>query len=219
MKKTIITIIIVILMTNYIKAQDNSGVQENKTDFRKTAFFGIKAGANYSNLYDTKSEEFNAGGKYGLAAGIFVPIPILGKLIGIQPEILFSQKGYQTSGNLLGSPYKFTRTSDFIDVPLFVSLKPSEFVTLLAGPQFSYLLYQTDEFTSSNITKTQEKEFKNDNIRKNIMCFICGFDVTLSHLVLGARAGWDLQDNNGDGTSTNPRYKNVWYQATIGLRF
>ena len=27
-----------------------------------------------------------------------------------------------------------------------------------------------------------------------------------------------IQNNNGDGTSATPRYKNVWYQATIGLR-
>jgi hypothetical protein len=33
------------------------------------------------------------------------------------------------------------------------------------------------------------------------------------------RGSWDLKNNNGDGTSTTPRYKNVWYQATVGYRF
>jgi hypothetical protein len=37
--------------------------------------------------------------------------------------------------------------------------------------------------------------------------------------VLSARSGWDVQRNNGDGTSSIPRYKNVWFQATIGYRF
>jgi hypothetical protein len=44
-------------------------------------------------------------------------------------------------------------------------------------------------------------------------------DFNLNQFVVSGRAGWDLQKNNGDGTSTNPRYKNVWYQATIGLKF
>ena len=29
----------------------------------------------------------------------------------------------------------------------------------------------------------------------------------------------DIQNNNGDGTSTTPRYKNVWFQGTLGFKF
>jgi hypothetical protein len=36
----------------------------------------------------------------------------------------------------------------------------------------------------------------------------------MNNIVIGARAGWDLLNNKGDGTSTTPRYKNMWYQAT-----
>ena len=90
---------------------------------------------------------------------------------------------------------------------------------MLAGPQFSYLLKQKDVFTSSSTSYNQEQEFKNDNVRKNILCFTGGIDVTLNNVVLGARAGWDVQNNNGDGTSTTPRYKNVWYQVTFGFIF
>jgi len=38
-------------------------------------------------------------------------------------------------------------------------------------------------------------------------------------LVLSGRVAWDLYDNNGDGTSTTPRYKNVVGQITLGYRF
>ena len=55
--------------------------------------------------------------------------------------------------------------------------------------------------------------------KKSVLCFLGGIDINLDQFVLSARAGWDLQNNNGDGTSTNPRYKNVWYQATIGFKF
>ena len=150
--------------------------------------------------------------------GAFASIPI-GTYIGIQPEFLYSQKGFQGSGNILGLPYKLTRTTTFIDVPILVQLKPSSFFTIVAGPQYSYLVKQKDVFENGITTIEQENEFENDNLRKNIFCFTGGFDVNVSQLVVGARAGWDIQNNNGDGSSTTPRYKNMWYQVTLGFRF
>jgi hypothetical protein len=139
--------------------------------------------------------------------------------VGIQPEVLFSQKGYKSTGTYLGNTYSMTRTTDFIDIPLLVAFKPVEIVTIVAGPQFSYLLKQKDEFTGGSITSTQEHDFSNDNYRKNTLSVLGGADVNIDHLILGARIGWDVEKNNGDGTSTTPRYKNMWYQATVGYRF
>jgi hypothetical protein len=192
--------------------------QESRTDLREKALFGLKAGTNYSNVYDSQTESFHADPKFGLAAGAFFAIPI-GKFLGVQPELLYSQKGFQATGISRGSTYQFTRTTSYIDVPVLFSLKPVKFLTIHAGPQYSYLLNQKDVFTYSSSSVEQEQDFKNDNIRKNTLCFIGGADINLGHLVLGARAGWDLQNNNGNGTSTTPRYKNVWYQATVGFRF
>ena len=196
----------------------NSIAQENTTDFRDKLTFGLKAGLNYSNVYDSKGEEFTSGAKFGLAAGVALAIPIT-KYIGIQPEVLFSQKGFNGKGKVLGSNYSFTRTTDFVDVPLLFQFKPSEFISIVAGPQVAFLIRQKDVFTNATTTIEQEKEFENDNIRKNMFCFTGGLDINLKHIVLGARAGWDVQNNNGDGSSSTPRYKNVWYQGTIGYRF
>jgi hypothetical protein len=180
--------------------------------------FGLKVGTNYSNVYDSEGEEFDANAKFGLAAGAFLSIPI-GKFLGIQPEVLFSQKGFKATGRMLGSTYDLKRTTNYIDVPLLVAIKPIKAITLLAGPQFSYLLKQKDTFSNETTNFQQEQEFKNDNIRKNTLCFIGGLDFNLEHTVISARAGWDLSNNNGDGTSTTPRYKNAWVQATVGYRF
>jgi len=46
---------------------------------------------------------------------------------------------------------------------------------------------------------------------------ISGFDVNVKRFIFGARVGWDLFQNNEDGTTATPRYKNIWYQATIGF--
>lgn len=207
MKKILLIMVTITFMANISSAQSMS------TDLREEFHFGLKAGVNFSNVYDAKDQEFNADFKIGFAGGAFLAIP-MGKIVGIQPEILFSQKGYKASGTFLTIPYQYTHTASFIDIPLLVALKPSPFVTLLAGPQYSFLIQEKDEFASG--TFTQDQDFELD---KNVFCILGGIDVNLSNFVIGGRAGWDLQNNNGDGTTTKPRYKNFWYQATLGIRF
>jgi hypothetical protein len=191
--------------------------QENITDVRDRVLFGAKAGLNYSNVYDSQGEGFQANPKVGLAAGVFLALPI-GRFIGIQPEALISQKGFSSTGSLLGGNYSMTRTTTYLDIPLLFALKPSEFITLVAGPQYSFLMHQTDAFNNGVTSVLQEQTFENENPRKNILGVTGGIDLTIKHVVLGARAGWDVLNNNGDGTTSTPRYKNVWYQATIGFR-
>ena len=178
---------------------------------------GIKVGSNYSNVFDSKGEQFVADGKYGLAAGAFLSLPV-GKLIGIQPEVIYSEKGFKATGAFLGSNYSATRTTTYIDVPILLAIKPISYLTILAGPQYSFLIKQNNNFTGTLATVDQQKIFDNDNIRKNVLGLTGGVDINLSSFVVSARAGWDVQNNNGDGTSTTPRYKNAWYQATIGYR-
>lgn len=187
-------------------------------DDREKIHIGAKIGMNYANVYDTEGEEFDADPKLGLAAGAFLSIPI-GTYIGIQPEVLFSQKGFKATGSVLGSEYEFTRTTNYIDIPIYLALKPSSFLTIVAGPQFSYLMSRKDKFESSFLNTEQEDEFENENIRKNTLGASFGLDININHFVIGARAAWDLQDNKGDGTSSTPRYKNTWLQATVGFKF
>src|SRR4051812_33389641 len=94
----------------------NSNAQ-TKTDYRDKLMFGLKIGANLSNVYDTQGENFKTDPKLGLAAGAFLSIPI-GKYFGIQPEILFSQKGFQATASQSGTPFSFTRTTSYLDLPL-----------------------------------------------------------------------------------------------------
>ncbi len=188
------------------------------SNFNEKISIGVKAGANLSNVYDTQGEEFNADAKLGLAAGVFFQIPI-GSILGFHPEILFSQKGYQGAGSVLGSDYDYVRTTNYIDVPLLVAFKATPFITLLAGPQYSYLVSQKYALHTALGDINQEEQFENENLLKNTLSATGGFDINLSNFVIGARAGWDLLSNKGDGTSTSPRYKNMWYQATVGLRF
>lgn len=189
-----------------------------KVDHRDHLLFGVKLGLNYSNVYDAQGDNFVADAKFGVALGGFVSIPI-GSFIGVQPELLYSQKGYKSSGTFLGTSYSMTRTTDFLDIPIYFVVKPVENIFLLFGPQYSYLLKRTDDFTGGSLTASDIQTYTNDNLRKNIFGLAGGLDINIDHLIIGLRAAWDTTSNNGDGTSSTPRYKNMWYQATLGFRF
>lgn len=187
-------------------------------DYRDNLKFGLKAGGNYSNVWDERDQDFEADGRAGFATGMFLHIPI-GKFIGVQPEVLFSQKGFKGSGVLLGQSYEFKRTTNYLDVPLLFTFKPTSVFTLVAGPQFSFLMSQQDNLTSGPYTTSEFREYENDNIRNNTLGAVVGFDVNVNHFVVSPRAGWDFQTNHSDGSSSTPRYKNQWLQLTLGYRF
>ena len=202
------------MTTAAVNAQTEKGTFENRERFQ----IGLKAGASISNVYDTRGDQFQANAKVGFTGGIYFAIP-LGKYIGLQPEVLITQKGFRGSGSLLGYNYDFKRTTTFLEIPLLFAIKPSEFLTIVVGPQYAFLLHQRDQFTNSFITVEQEQEFKQDNIRKNIFGFVGGVDINIKNFVIGGRIGIDAINNRGNGTSNTPRYKNLWGQITFGYKF
>lgn len=212
LRKIIVITPLFLLLVTFVNAQQ--GTTENRERFQ----VGLKVGGTYSSVYDAKGEEFIATPKFGFTGGTFIMIPV-GKFLGLQPEVLITQKGFKGSGRLLGDTYSFKKTTTFLEIPLFFTVKPSEFITILIGPQYSFLLHQRDKFTSSVVNFDQEHSFEQDNIRKNIFGFVGGVDVNIKNLVLGARIGMDVMNNRGDGTSNTPRYKNICGQITIGYKF
>jgi hypothetical protein len=210
MKQAIYLIIVLVALDLPCRAQD-------ELDCRTELMFGLKAGVNNSKVYDTQGEGFQTRTKSGIAAGAFLTIP-LNLLLGIQPELLFSQKGFIGIGKIPGSAYQLSRTTNYMDVPLFFALKPNRFISLLAGPQFSCLWRQNDVFTNSITGAVQEQSVQNENPNKNSLGFSGGLDINVEDAVFSLRVAWDVQSNNDEATSSVPRYKNAWYQFTFGLR-
>jgi hypothetical protein len=207
-------------------AQENTSESSSKRDrdnissreAKRKLVFGLKAGLNRSNVYDTKGLNFVANPKTGFAGGVFAAIPI-GGLIGVQPEVHISQKGFTGRGMVNNESYTLNRTTTFLDIPLQLQIKPVRFFSLVLGIQYSYLLNENNEYSFEDKSIDENQQFDNNNLQKNIFAAVGGFDINIRHLVLSGRTGWDIQHNNGDGTSTDPRYKNVWLQGTLGFRF
>lgn len=191
--------------------------QTTDMDPREKLTAGLKAGINNSRVWDERGEDFRADPRIGFAGGLFVGIPI-GKFLGFQPEVLFSQKGFKGAGTLLNSAYSFSKVSSYLDIPLQIQIKPSPYLTFVGGPQYSYLIKEKNIYTFGDNSLEQQTEFENTNIRKNILGVVLGLDVNIHRLVVSGRVGYDLQTNHGDGNSSTPRYKNQWLQFTVGFR-
>jgi hypothetical protein len=230
MKKTLLFLGICCLVSTISVAQDstktnvtintNSSSVSNSlpTDNREKYQFGLKAGMCIADVFAGQGSQFHAESKYALTAGAMIHFPIT-KYFGFQPEISVSQKGFKGSGELLASPYNFTRTSFIMDIPLQMVFKPTEFISLLTGFQYSYLIKQRNEFTTSFSSYSQEQVFRNETLRRSNAGFICGADINLKHMVLGARASWDFFRNTTDDSAITPRYKNVCFLGTVGYKF
>lgn len=201
--------------------QTTTMITPTPTDDHRDEFgFGIKGGINVSNVYDEEGEDFVANNRVGFYGGVFVSVP-LGTYIGLQPEILYSQKGFKGKISGLVNSYDFERTTDYLDIPLQLQIKPIKELTFLVGPQYSYLMNTKDEFRvgGSGFTDEQEEELSTDNIKKNIFGFVVGAEANFSGFLISARAGWDITKSDADGDSVNPRYKNQVLQFGVGYTF
>ncbi|MEX0648902.1 MAG: porin family protein [Balneolaceae bacterium] len=173
---------------------------------------GLKVGFNNSNVWDERDHEAVADSKIGLAGGMFLFIPV-GNVIGLQPELLISQKGYRHSYDFSGSSYFFRRTATYLDIPLQVFINPGELFTLVAGPQYSYLLHQKDRH---NYDESSQPEFDIGNVRQSSFGFTGGVDFEFKQFVFSFRLMWDLLEHDGD--SSTPRYRNQSAQFTVGYK-
>jgi hypothetical protein len=109
--------------------------------------YGVKGGLNFSNIYSTK---LNTNFKQGFHAGVYAKFNLI--ILGIQPELLFSQRGY-VEENVKDV------TLNYIDIPVMLKLKILPMITLDLGPQFSYLVNSSTKGIGNVLTV--QPDFKN----------------------------------------------------------
>lgn len=206
---------VALFSANSMTAQDQTNSSAYDMDAREELKVGIKAGMNYSNTYSESGDDFVADGKAGFAGGVFVSIP-LSKLIGIQPELMYSQKGFKSEGKIIGIPYSGKATFSYLDLPIHLQIKPTENISILAGPQFSYLL--SSKYELGNFSSTQNSDAEDDNNRATIGVS-AGVDFTVENFLISARGSWDLSKVNKDNSTSDLNYKNQVLQVTLGYRF
>ncbi|WP_026897595.1 porin family protein [Daejeonella oryzae] len=177
--------------------------------------FGVKAGANLSNIIKTDDESFKTDFKPGLHAGLTMEIG-LGNTFSFAPELMFSQKGYK-SERTLGT---LTQTTNWIEIPVLAKIQAAPKFNIFLGPQVSFLTKTTNKFEGSFGTAEQTINEDSDNFRKSIAGGVvgAGFDIT-PKIGLSARYALDFQKNNENGTSETPVFRNQVIQAGLGFKF
>ena len=105
--------------------------------------FGLKGGVNYSNVAGDLQKEEIYNSKVGFHGGLSANIGLLGQALSIQPELLYSQKGYNYLNEEavidgLEHENKGKRNFSYVDLPVVLRVKARGFF-VEAGPQIGYL--------------------------------------------------------------------------------
>jgi hypothetical protein len=179
---------------------------------------GLKGGLSIATIIKTNDNSFSSDPLYGFNGGAVLYLP-LGHVVAIQPEVLFSQKGYRATGTaLVGGDYDYRRYLNFLDLPVLLRINASKDFAIVAGPQYSFLLNTHTSFKSGTSSYEQTVKNENDNITKNIFGGVIGADISLNHnFFIYGRYTIDFKNNNGDGTSSTPAYKNQVFQIGCGF--
>ena len=204
MKKVLLSITLALSIFSIGNAQDFGKNNE------MSPHFGFKIGANYSNVYHKEGIAFDATGKFGWAFGSFIDIPLC-KGLSIQPELMFSGKGFKATGMLMGNPYQLTRTTSYIEAPVFIAVKASHLITFLGGLQLTSFLNKTDRFEQTKFSAQQKALLEADKIENFAFGVAGGVDVNIKDFVISARTGWSLSGNNVNVTTNTLNYRNMYY--------
>ncbi len=190
--------------------------------------FGLKAGGNLSNLSGDLVNQSQYNNRFGFHGGIMLNFRLANDLVSIQPEVLYSQKGFKyadQSYTVLGNTYRNTGSVryDYLDVPVLVRLKVSG-VFFELGPQYSYLLnISTDRTQTYNggVVGTAGSGTSNlDNVNRNELGYVGGLGFQSgTGFMLGVRYNGAFTDFAKDGYSNNEfkNARNSVFQAYVGV--
>jgi hypothetical protein len=188
-------------------------VQRQQTDDFNRPSVGIEGGVSLANTVSSYNTGYSTSGIVGFNAGLVANIPLVYPL-SFQPEVLFSQKGYQanTTDGIL------TQRNNYIDIPLLAKFRIVRGFNFLVGPQINIPLASTTTF--DNGFTVDRETYYNDNSNKSYISGAFGVSIDLNQNVdIHARYLIDLTSNTYDQNSPIPDYRNQVWQFGIGIKF
>ncbi|MBJ6119831.1 PorT family protein [Pontibacter sp. BT310] len=189
---------------------------------------GIRGGANMANLSGDLRNEDNFENKWGFHGGITYNIGIVDNFFSIQPELLYSQKGFKNADTEFvvgGVNYKRTGkvNYNYLDLPVLAKIKAGP-LYFEAGPQASYLIgvnNETKTYLDGNLQSTSRDEKDKEGLKEFEFGYGAGVGFALGNsLNLGVRYNGSFsdfvdEDVNFNGDVTNARHSTIMF--TLGL--
>ncbi|WP_345955190.1 porin family protein [Mucilaginibacter sp. PAMB04168] len=213
MKRKLLLAAMVLLIVGTADAQRRGYRKQRSSDDFYQPRVGLTGGLNIANTVSSRNSDFSTDTKLGANFGLFVDIPIVYPL-SFQPEILYSQKGYRAN-TAYGD---FAQRANFIDVPILAKLKLAPAFNVLVGPQVSFLMNTRNTYYDGFDVIQQEKYSYNGD--KTFVGGVIGIQLDLNRNVdLRGRYTIDFQENNPNGSSGVPDYRNQVWQIGLGFKF
>lgn len=211
--KKLFFVAMVLLIAGTADAQRRMYRKQRANDNYYQPRIGLTGGLNIANTVSSRNSDFSTDTKVGANFGLFVDIPIIYPL-SFQPEILYSQKGYRAN-TAYGD---FAQRANFIDVPILAKIKLAPAFNVLVGPQVSFLMNTRNTYYDGFNVIYQEKY--NYNGDKTFVGGVLGVSFDLNRNVdLHGRYNIDFQENNPNGSSGTPAFRNQVWQVGLGFKF
>ncbi|WP_299709201.1 porin family protein [uncultured Pontibacter sp.] len=198
----------------------------------QNASFGIRGGANISNLSGDLRDEDRFENKVGFHAGVMANFGIVDNFFSIQPELLYSVKGFKHEDSeftlpLLGQVRRREGKVhyNYLDLPVMARIKAGP-LYFEAGPQASYLLSVKNETRtydgSGNQISSNIDEKSKSGLEEFEVGYVAGIGFTSANNAIsfgvrynGAFSDFVKEDVNFEGDLTNARHST--FMVTVGL--
>jgi hypothetical protein len=173
---------------------------------------GIKGGVNMSNV--TGSDVDGTEANMGLAAGAYATIGLMPS-IAIQPEILFSQKGWKETGDFFGVAYEGSYKINYMEIPVLAKISFGAIVKpyVLAGPYFASRLSTSGEVTIGGVSASGDID---DLVKSSDMGLTFGAGVQ-TPVKLSLEARYSMGLNSIDDTGLDMDIKNSNISLMVGF--
>lgn len=168
--------------------------------------FGVKAGANFSNLRFSDKGDASISTKVDFNGGVLVNIPLVSKL-SLQPEVVYSGQGAKYSESGIDGKYSFA----YINIPVLVKYKFACGFFAETGPQFGILASAT---AKSEGTSTDVK----GQLKSTDLAWSLGVGYMLP-IHLGFDVRYNIGLNNIDKDNADTKIKNGTLQAGVFFLF
>lgn len=196
------------------------------------ATFGVRGGANLSNLSGDLRDEELFENKVSFHAGVTLNFPLVEDFVSIQPELLYSRKGFKTSGEEYTNLLLQTRRREgsvnynYLDLPVLANINAGP-VYFELGPQLSYLLSVNNETEVYDGNGNQIASSRDEKSKEGLSEFEIGYaagvgfsaqnGISLGLRYNGAFSDFVKEDVNFEGDLTNARHS--VFMLTLGVKF
>lgn len=191
--------------------------------------FGVRGGANISNLSGDLRDESRFENKVGFHAGVMANFGIVDNFFSIQPELLYSVKGFKHEDSeftLLGQTRRREGkvNYNYLDLPVLAKIKAGPLYFEL-GPQASYLLSvnnETKTYFNGTLQSTNVDEKSKSGLAEFEVGYAAGIGFTSANNAIsfgvrynGAFSDFVKEDVNFEGDLTNARHST--FMVTVGF--